>query len=173
MNLKLFLLLTFSIFLSTCSDKSTENLIDQQTTPKNVLTEKAINKLNFRDFGLSDKAEKVVESWVKYNELKIQLDYLRKADVSFFKSETKELQDFIIAFKEEIPEDINSDPIVSRAIVLETKLMLLHQTLLKENTATKNQLKGIKALLVAFSNLNFQIDKQLERNFYDQIQPES
>ncbi len=169
-TLSIFLIVTvlFSCGETTTSEETSTSEITQDVK----LTAKTIERLSFKDYVLSEDAEKVVSEWEKYQELAIQINYLRQADMSFFKSEIQIIVEFMAVFKNQIPEVLQSNPINSRAVVLETKLMLLQNSLKNETKSNKEKLEHIKAVLVAFSNLNFQINKKIERDFYDKIQPE-
>lgn len=167
--LNIFLLLMMSCGGDAPDPESTNNASAQS---KQKITEKTIDGLEYTDFVLSNEAEQEVSGWEKYQELAIQISYLKKADLSFFNGDRKLLNDFIIEFKAGLPEKLNTNPIQSRLTILETKILKLHDNLILSNIDLKLQLESIKEVLEAFSNLNYRIDKKLEFDIYNEISPE-
>ena len=90
------------------------------------------------------------------------MDLLKKANLSFFKEEKKVMETFIKDFKAELPESTKTPTINARITVLETALLKLHSTAKLINVDKKVLLKDIKDLLIAFANLNLQINKKFE-----------
>ncbi|WP_296386623.1 hypothetical protein, partial [Winogradskyella sp.] len=133
---------------------------------------KAIENFDYTDYVLSENAEKVVANWEKYQEFAIQISYLKKADLSFFNGDKILLKTFIKEFKVGIPDTLQTNPIVSRQVIIETKLLKLNENLTIDNIDGKTKLLGVKDVLIAFSDLNYQINKKLERDIYDKIEPE-
>ena len=161
------------VLMSCGDDKST--IIDTDIETKDqkiVITAKAIENFDYTDYALSADADKVIVDWEKYQELAIQINYLKKADLSFFNSEKGVLKTFIGEFRATIPEQIRSNPIVSRTVIIETTLLKLNENLTIDNIDEQDKLLSVKELLESFSNLNYQINKKLERDIYDKIEKE-
>ena len=74
--------------------------------------------------------------------------------------------------KSNIPDVLNTNSIFSRLVVIETKVLKLNDLLILDNIDVNTQLSSIREVLIAFSNLNFRINKLLEFNTYKAIQPE-
>lgn len=146
---------------------------DENTTEKEFkITEKTVEDIEYTDYVLSIEAEEAVEAWEKYKELGIQISYLKKADLSFFNSESNLLIEFVDDFKSNVPENLQTNPILSRVAIVETTLLKLNADLTLDNITSTEQLESLEAVLTAYSNLNFQINKKLERDIYDKIQAE-
>ncbi len=139
---------------------------------KIVITSKAIENFDYTDYALSAEADKAIADWEEYQELAIQINYLKKADLSFFNGEKKLLKTFIGEFRANIPDQLRSNPIVSRTVIIETTLLKLNENLTITNIEEQVKLLGIKEVLESFSNLNYQINKKLERDIYDKIEKE-
>ena len=75
-------------------------------------------------------------------------------------------------FLDQLPKGLNTNPISSRVTVVVTTLLKLNDDLTLDNITLQNKRDSVKHLLVAFSNLNFQINKKLERDLFDRINPE-
>lgn len=174
MRIRLIILSAFCLmFISCAGDKGTaETSGAENKSQKTVITEKAIENFNYTDYALSSSAEIAVANWEKYQELAIQISYLKKVDLSFFNGDKELLKKFLDELKLGLPENLNTNPITSRTIIIETAVLKLHENLTLDNIDSNIKLASIKEVLVAFSNLNYQINKKLERDIYDKIQPE-
>lgn len=158
----------------SCNNAEISNEEAVKTTKKEVseISKTVIEKLKYTDYGLSLEAKEITNSWVAYKSLQDQINYLKEADLSFFKSDQKEMEAFIKELKTSIPKSLDEKSITSRLLVLETKMLKLNDDLLLANNKTAAKLKSIKELFTAFSNLNFRINKLLEFNIYNEIRPE-
>jgi len=126
------------------------------------ITPKDIESFRFDDYALSDDSKKALENWQKYQELNEQIEYIKKADFSFFNGEKKVLKTFINDFKTEMPDSIKTAPILSRITALETMIFKLNSMLKLDNFDKNEQFSAVKELLIAMSNLNLQINKKFE-----------
>ena len=90
------------------------------------------------------------------------MGYLKQGDLSFFKNEQAEVKALFDSLKTTIPDTINTKPIVSRFAVLETTSLKLQDNLNMDNIEKATKLASVKEVLVAFGNLNLQINKKLE-----------
>ncbi len=161
------------IFVSCGDDKSTTQTSETETTDQqNTITAKAIENFKYTDYALSSKSEKALANWEKYQELAIQISYLKKADLSFFNGEKQLLKTAIDEFTATIPEQLQTNPILSRTVIVETTLLKLNENLSIANIDGRVKLMSIKDVLESFSNLNYQINKKLEFDIYDNIKPE-
>ncbi len=161
------------MLISCGDDKSTAEDVDTENTDQKIsITEKAIENFDFTDYALSADSEKALANWEKYQELAIQISYLKKADLSFFNGDKDVLKKIIRDFKDATPDEFLTNPIISRSVILETTLLKLNENLTLDNINGRDQLLSINEVLIAFSNLNYQINKKLERDIYDKIQPE-
>lgn len=174
MKIGLYVLNIFCFVLISCGDdKKTSEVVDAERADQQItITAKAISDFEYTDYGLSEESDATVANWEKYKELAIQINYLKKADVSFFKDDKEALKKFINEFKAEIPKQLTTNPIKSRVAILETTLLKLNDNLSLDNIDGSVQLLTVKEVLEAFSNLNYQINKKLEGDMYDKIQPE-
>ena len=163
------------IIIFSCSSKTNENQnITLSGTAKTVKTGKiskeSISLLKYRDFTLDVKTKPFVEPWAKYNELMITIDLLKEGDFSFFKDNT-DFVTFINNFKSSCPKTLTSPAVSSRLLVLQTKLQRL-ENLLQLNTTTKTEkLESIKEIFSSRSNLNFQLNKKIEKDNQPQNMP--
>ena len=157
----IFVFLIVNFGCNNAPSQKPEETADVSDNLKNI-TSIDIESFRFDDYDLSDDSKKALENWQKYRELNDQIDYIKKADFSFFNGEKKVLKAFINDFKAELPEAVKTAPILSRITALETKLLKLNSILKLENVDKANRLSVIKEFLIAISNLNLQINKKFE-----------
>ncbi|WP_282042408.1 hypothetical protein [Winogradskyella flava] len=174
MKAELILLYIFCLLSFGCgNDKTVGDATDTETTSqKRAITTHAIENLKYTDYVLSNTGEEAVASWDNYQELAIQIGYLKKADISFFNGDKELLKKFVAEFKIGLPEDLNTNPILSRMAMVETSILKLHDDLTLDNIPDENKLQSVKEVIVAFSNFNYQINKKLERDKFDKISSE-
>ncbi|MUU78952.1 hypothetical protein [Winogradskyella endarachnes] len=169
------LLLLSSVLIISCNDDKTtisEIEVSEKTNEDKKITASTIEGIAYKDYALSPEAHQEIIPWTQYHELSTQIDFLKKGDFSFFNEENADLLKFIKDFKSNLPETLKTNPIISRNAIIETSLLKLNEYLTLDNIDRKDKLLGIKEVFVAFSNLNYQINKKLERDMYNDIQPE-
>lgn len=170
MKSKLLYIIVISLIAFTC-ERKTDNRESQ--APKNVadLTSSDIKNLKYTDYILGNDGSKLFINWKKFQELNIQMGYLKQGDLSFFKNEKAEVKALFDSLKTTIPDTINTKPIVSRFAVLETKSLKLQDNLNMDNIEKATKLTSVKEVLVAFGNLNLQINKKLEFDANEYFKP--
>jgi hypothetical protein len=161
------LLVVSFLVLVACDENAKSNERDNTVKSQDLtkINAKAIESLNYTDYALSEDAETIINQWEKYQELSIQINYLKKGDLSFFNSDKELLVDFIKELKDNIPESLQTRPISSRVTLVETFLLKLNDDLTLSNIKVEDKLESIKAVLESFSNLNFQINKNWSEIF--------
>lgn len=175
MKITTILLILCGFMITSCDDDKTITTkieASEKTNLDKKITAKTIESIDYKDYALSPEAQEVVIPWTQYQELSKQIGFLKKGDFSFFNEDVSELQEFINGFKASLPNKFRTNPITSRNAIIETALLKLNEYLTLDNIERKDKLLGIKEVFVAFSNLNYQINKKLERDMYNDIQPE-
>jgi len=156
-----------SLFFCLVSCNSNTTKVESQNvaeTDVNAnITINEIANLDFVEFILDDKVEKHIEGWEKYFELERHVINVKQADLSFFKNNNEILVAFILDMQSTLPENVNSNSILSRVTALETKMYKLESAINLSNVHKEDLILAIKEFLVSYSNLNFQINKKFER----------
>lgn len=165
-GLFLFLVFVFSCENAKNSRTEAEETLQDQTVE---ISEKKIEELQYLDYALSAEATAEVLEWSMFQELQTQMNYLKKADLSFFTSDRKTLDSLMLNLSSQTPEKLMTKPILSRINVVKTKVLKLHSNLTLDNVATEVKIESIKELLQAASNLNLQINKKLEFDTFNKI----
>jgi len=166
--MKIKLLSIVMAFLISFSCKKTEenNTADADITENanQKLSESDISKIDFIDFGLDEKTERAIENWQEYYQLQDVVNNVKKGDLGFFNNNEEAIKTLINDLKKNIPAPVNTPATLARIKVLETKVYKL-ESLSNLSSTTKDELNStIKEFLVALSNLNFQMNKKLEKD---------
>ena len=163
MNIKISGVLLLLFICLSCKHKQEEHLAENvEQNESQVITEKDISRLKYTDFILDTRTEKAIVDWKEYYTLFDVLTNVKKGDLSYFNAEENPHKDLFKNMAENIPAEVDSDAIKARILALETKFYKL-ETFANISTSTKKELLGtIKEFLVAFSNLNLQMNKKIE-----------
>ena len=104
-----------------------------------------------------------IDEWTNYLELSDYINQLNSNDYSTLIDNKKYLVRFFNGIKNTIPKDINKPEIKSRITVIETDFLKLESMLSNFEIDNETRIKIDKKMNNSFSNLNFQIDKLLEK----------
>jgi len=170
MRYKLLYIVVGFLFAISC-EKNSNTLKNQTTVDVTDLTSSDIKNLKYTDYVLGSDGIKLLIDWKKFQELNIQIGYLKEGDLSFFKNEKAEVKALFDSLKTTIPDTINTKPVVSRFAVLETKSLKLQNNLNMDNIEKATKLTSVEEVLVAFGNLNLQINKKLEFDANEYFKP--
>ncbi|MFY0712346.1 hypothetical protein J1D01_01605 [Seonamhaeicola sp. NFXS20] len=150
----------FFIFLSCKNQENKTN--DNVENENKELTEKEISEIDYIDFLLDEKTETIVANWAEYNQLQGVIFEIKKADLGFFHDNRETIKTTLTDLRKNIPEAVKSPSIEARISAFETQFLKL-ESLSNLSTTTKQELLNtVKDLLVAFSNLNLQMNKKVE-----------
>lgn len=161
MNIKFLGVLGLCILLFNC--KNVEETDQNDVVDKNIdqnITAADISNLDFTEFILDPKAKKITDNWMIYNEFKDQVANIKAGDLSY---EQKTINDFFKGFKETVPDSLNTNAIIARITVIENSLYLIENISKLSTTTNEELMNSIKAYLIAASNLDFQINKVVEK----------
>ncbi|WP_452220535.1 hypothetical protein [Lacinutrix salivirga] len=156
-------LLVLVILLISCKKEVKINLENTTVQDSLIVKKEDIAKLNVVDFAIDKKAKPVLENWDKYQELKLIINDLKLADYTYFIGNNDNFSALIKDLTITLPEAIKTEPILSRILVLSTKLNKL-ESHVNQNNANKSETLSItEEVLVAFSNFKYQINKKYEK----------
>ena len=150
----------FALFISftSCDEITTGNV------QKDNLNSTTINysEINFESI-YEVKYYSSIEQWINYFELNEFIEQLNSNDYSSLIDNKKFLLRFFRGIKFSIPDEINKPEIKSRLTVIETDFMRFESMLSNYEIEKEIKIKMVKKINNSFSNLNFQIDKLLEK----------
>lgn len=164
MKIKILVLSLITILMSCKNTQDESSLENKDENISKDITEKDLSKLDFIEFNLDVKTKKVIENWEEYNQLQGVITNVKKADLSFFRDNKEEIK---VLFKDlllNIPTEVNTDATLARIVALETKLYKLESLSNLSTTSKKELSKVIQEFLESFSNLNFQMNKKIEKD---------
>jgi len=163
LSLTCFLLLALNLQCKKSTDSNTTELIDNTTATKTI-TAKDFEQLKYVEYALSDSAAAKTKNWLKFQNLRLHIDQLKKGDFYFFKEDKAILTGFITDLKKEIPSTLNTEDIAVRLRVIETMSFKLEEVSNINVISKETLLKSITDVLIAYNNLIFQINKKVEKD---------
>tara|TARA_B100000524_G_scaffold269619_2_gene148319 strand:- start:1317 stop:1811 length:495 start_codon:yes stop_codon:yes gene_type:complete len=155
---KLTKFLILFLFLTLACNQSKENDSGDIFLKKNI----NYNKLNF-DKIYKIKYNQFLEEWINYNELETYIDEINSNNFSSLTDNRKYLIRFFSGIKNTIPEIIDKREIKSRLTVIETDFLKFESLISKYKIEKDEKVSFVKKINNSFSNLNFQIDKIIEK----------
>ena len=140
------------------------NEITTNEVQKDDINSTTINysEINFKSI-YEVKYYSSIEQWINYFELNEFVEQLNSNDFSSLIDNKKFLLRFFKGIKFSIPDEINKSEIKSRLTVIETDFMRFESMLSNYEVDNEIKIKMVKKINNSFSNLNFQIDKLLEK----------
>ena len=150
----------FALFISftSCDEITTGNV--QKDNPDSTTIN--YSEINFESI-YKVKYYSSIEQWINYFELNEFIEQLNSNDYSSLIDNKKFLLRFFRGIKFSIPDEINKPEIKSRLTVIETDFMRFESMLSNYEIEKEIKIKMVKKINNSFSNLNFQIDKLLEK----------
>ena len=162
MKVFLYIALVFCVF--SCKDAAKTPVIETETEEtSSQITKEDISALKYDQFILDRKRQNSDKFWQKYTELDEIVLQVQQADFSFFKGNNEILNAFIKDLKESLPSEFDTPHIQARLVALETKMLKLEGVMNLSNPKKKEVLLVLRDFLSAFSNLNLQMNKKIER----------
>lgn len=170
--MRFLILLSFCFTIVSCNNKQQQNEeTSANSNESNSLNEADIAKLKYLEFALDPKAEVLAEPWQPYSRLKTTIENIKKADFSFFGEDEQAIFVLVKELRSTIPDTLETQSVLSRITIVENMLYKLDETY-KLRTTTKPELAtSTKQLLEAYSNLNFQLNKKLEKDSQKIMRP--
>jgi len=163
MRFKILTILSLILLFSGCK-KKLENeeaeLIEQNNTQG--VSEKDIEDLDYIDYALDQKTDAIIQDWTEYLQIQDVVNNVKIGDLSFFNDNEKAIKLLLKELKANIPEALKATSIEARLLVVETKLYKLESLSNLSTTGKEELLATIEEFLVAFSNLNLQMNKKVE-----------
>ena len=112
---------------------------------------------------LSLEAQKITQKWSSLPELQSIINALKSKNYSSFMETDNYLKEFIAELKKTLPKKLNSPPITSRIVVLETNILELESILSKTQFETEKKATLTYRSIESYYNLIYQINKTIEK----------
>ena len=149
----------FLLFISFISCKEISNEVQIDDPNSTVINYSEINFESIYEL----KYDSSIEQWINYFDLNEFIEQLNSNDYSSVIDNKKFLLRFFKGIKFSVPDKINKPEIKSRLTVIETDFMRFESLLSNYEIDSEEKTKMVKKINNSFSNLNFQIDKLLEK----------
>ena len=158
-NLKSLVKSSFILVLVFFSCKKESKKLSNEIPINNDIT---FIQLEFENIYKSNN-DLTLESWLNYIELAEYINQINSNDFSSLIDNKKYLIRFFNGIKNTIPDVLNQPEISSRLTVIETDFLKLESMLSNFEISSDQKNKMVKRINNSFSNLNFQIDKLIEK----------
>ncbi|GAA4289615.1 hypothetical protein [Aestuariibaculum suncheonense] len=162
MHFKFLSLLSVFIFIIACKQSQNQEATTDPSVNTSEITESDISKLKYTEFLLDRQTEEAILSWNEYTQINDVVNNVKKGDLSFFNDNDEAITALLKDFNKNIPEKVNTDAVKARINAFETKLYKLQSFSGLSTTHRDELLATLKEFLVAFSNLNLQMNKKME-----------
>lgn len=169
MTLKVLSILSFCFIITACNNKP-QQTEEVSVENNSIITKGDIETLKYLEFALDPKVEILAEPWLPYDQLKITIEDIKKADFSFFEDE-QAVFELVRELRKMIPDTLKTQSVLSRITIVENMLYKFDDTQALHTTTKPELAMAIKDLLVSYSNLNFQLNKKIEKDGQRIVRP--
>lgn len=154
------------VFLVACQQKNTSKTTASPTDATNSkkFTDNELKQLAHTEFALDDSVTPLIESWKSYFTLETLTNDIKIPDFSFFEANEEAVSELILDLNEDLPKVFMTQSIRSRITIIENMLYKLDEIIQYDPSNKAETLTAVKAVLEAFSNLNFQLNKKIEKD---------
>ncbi len=161
------------VLVASCGNNGQSNMDASAKGDTGALKVGDISQIEYLEFALDRKVEALAEPWEAYTRLQETVEGIKRADFSFFNVEEKAANILIRDLKSTVPDTLNTTAVLSRILVVETMLKKMDETV-RLSTSTKTELsRAVKDVLESYSNLNFQLNKKIEKDQQKILRPTS
>lgn len=166
-------LVSFFILLSffSCNNSNNQEVNDTAINQIELVSKADVAEIDYIEFLPDSKVMREIGNWEKYQEINRIVQDVKNANVSFFRSNSEIINTLIEELKTSIPNAVDSPQVQSRMIALETKMFKLESVVNLSNVEKNTLIEAISEFLMAFSNLNLQMNKKIEKESQNIVKP--
>ena len=151
------------VFIFGCKEEFENEAIATQEEFKEIrILQKDVDALQYQEYVLDDAVLTEAADWKGFQELASSVEYLKKADLTFFKGDMKTVKEALKKCEFNVSKPFYTESIMARLVVVETKFLILQNSLTLDNITKEEQLQGIKEVFIAWNNLIYVINKKFE-----------
>ncbi|OBQ57148.1 hypothetical protein VQ01_01335 [Tamlana sp. s12] len=173
MRNKFLWLVGISILLWNCKkDPDQTAATETEVDNSKLISENDIKSFDYTEFSIDNKVQAQIKDWTEYYKLQDVIEKVKASDLHFFKDNEKTIKDAFKELKATIPGTIKSPSIEARILVVETKFYKLESLFNLGTTSEKELEASVEEVLVAFSNLNLQMNKKAEFDAINIVKPQ-
>lgn len=157
-----FLILNFGMV--SCGDSNEKSQSEIQTT-NNSSTLFGDQKFVFPE--LSDKAKIYVSNWAVFDDFEKEVKTLNGNTIEVLLNKSELLVSHLDSLSKNIPDTLFNQAILSRVIVVKTRINLLHQELKKSKIDSIQLQNYMNEMNASVSNLIIQINEKFQKDAID------
>ena len=157
-----FLILNFGMV--SCGDSNEKSQSEIQTT-NNSSTLFGNQKFVFPE--LSDKAKIYVSNWAVFDDFEKEVKTLNGNTIEVLLNKSELLVSHLDSLSKNIPDTLFNQAILSRVIVVKTRINLLHQELKKSKIDSIQLQNHMNEMNASVSNLIIQINEKFQKDAID------
>lgn len=155
--MRIFLFLGITLICFGCQNKKTTN--NQEKIAIAKLDSLSKEKINLELLKLSSEAEKSLENFNDFQDVKIMMETMRNANPFYINKYADSIDLLISVFEENLSEDLNINTINSRISVLSTETGLLKLIAEKKKPDSKKIIEANTRLIRAYNSLVIQLNE--------------
>ena len=148
----------------SCGDSNEKSQSEIQTT-NNSSTLFGDQKFVFPE--LSDKAKIYVTNWAVYDDFEKEVKTLNGNTIEVLLNKSELLVSHLDSLSKNIPDTLFNQAILSRVIVVKTRINLLHQELKKSKIDSIQLQNYMNEMNASVSNLTIQINEKFQKDAID------
>lgn len=150
------------LFFCSCKDIRESPTHLQDTKRQQHITVKDLGALNVTSYELDAETLTIVNDWKSYQQIENLVNTIKKGELHVLVDGEEDLKLVLKRIRNDLPKEIKNQSVLARILVLETKLLKLKSFYSLTTTTKQELLNRIQEFLLAFENLNFQINKKVE-----------
>ena len=153
----------FILFILLSCGESQQTEVVQEVEKSSSITKEDITKIKYTEYVLDVKVATYTENWNKYAELHDVISKLKLGNYSYFQDNEEILAALLTDLQKTIPAELSSPSVMARLVAVENASLKLESFANLSNIDNKEMVGVIGEVLIAFNNLNLQMNKKLER----------
>jgi hypothetical protein len=166
LTLRLFKISLCCILLLSCNAKEGKaNTASDTQKESSTLSRNDIKNIKFNEFALDVKVKKLASLWSAYFVAENIIKEVRVADFNFFiNNDGLAIPELMGDIRSTIPRIFKTQGIRSRLTIFEGALYKTDAAVKLNSNSKTELLDAVEELFIAFSNLNFQLNKKVEKD---------
>jgi hypothetical protein len=174
LTMKRFTLFSILILFSGLLFLSCENTVEEENLQQPDIADPGVNYGNksfvFPD--LSEEAKEAVAKWSPFEDFETEVRSINNQTIVDLRNKTERLQSHTDSLTKKIPNELFTNPIYTRLIVVHSRVKLLHQAVRKDRADSTQIQNYMSELNSATRNLLLQINEKFQKEAIDEQRKE-
>jgi hypothetical protein len=165
LNLATATMLCLMAMLFVSCDQAVEESVDMPGQQANATARFGSSALQFPK--LTAEAQSKVDEWSVFDDFQTELNQINGSTVAELKTKTERLRLHADSLSKKVPNELYTNPITSRLVVLRSRISLLLQELNRGRIDSTEVAKQMAEFNTAATNFLLQINEKLEKDGID------